>query len=169
MPRIINVKSGSRDSPLYTLTLQGKVGSGTVGVIDRYTCARNGERCAAKCITKPCQPNEDRVTTLLQDSDRADCCTIRVKRVRSPGNLYAMEPMDGDLFEFAQTYIADEETRFGKLTIRDKLPMILRILTTVQQQLMCLVRHDLLYTDVKLENILYRVRRIVPYSSRRSR
>ena len=134
-----------------------KIGSGTYGYIfSYYNFEYNIEFAFKKEDIDPHYDNaiEERISNLLNDNDNK-CDTIRVKYIRSDKyhSYYILNKLEGDLSLLVSKLnnsgmgLNDPRVTTCKLKIADK----------IRHQIVCLynLHNDLIYTDVKLENILY--------------
>ena len=127
----------------------GNLGHGTYGRIMLYNEENNPENKIALKIEKSFVKTEENIGEYL--SNHPECNTIRVRYLTSYNdtannyNLYILDKLNGDLFNFIDTYI--NEGKYNE--------WFTDVVEEVRKQIICLYKGNYYYTDLKLGNVLY--------------
>ena len=136
-PKTIEVKESGKLVNKYTFSKD--LGKGAYGEVKQFK-DKNGNMLAAK-ITKDIKDY-----LVYKDMKNSGCKTINMRRTKYGNNqILIMNSFDGDLADY-----------FVKVVIKKKEPLKVwaKICEDIRKMLVCLLNHDIYYTDLKPQNIL---------------
>lgn len=120
-------------------TYNNKLGVGANGIVFSFTNPTDQDGVVVKLMTSAVNINRRTSMQIV-----CNTCCVR-STVLHDGYVEVMDRMDGDLAEYIQKY-------------NPGLDEIAQILQMVRNQLACIDRACGAYTDIKCENVLYRLR-----------
>jgi hypothetical protein len=161
----------------YRCTCKGVMGSGSYGRVYDFQISVSGDERFHLALKIDDSDVEYKISQKLFDKD---CGVIRSTlltrfppkrpeetdegyRASKPLYIYFMEKADGDLKRFKEEHLLPQSyTEEGKDKKRDKVPHITAvrrikdICESIRIQLECILENEFVYTDMKLENCLYK-------------